>query len=592
MNIEDLKTMIDAGFAKIPADLVVKNGSLINVVSSEIYKADVAVYRDKIVATGDVEDYIGEHTRVIDAAGKFLAPGLIDGHLHIECSKLSVTSFAKAVVPHGTTCIISGLDETLVTSGPEGLKEVLAEMKASPLKIFWGAPFKTPYTMPVSTVGFNMTPEVHEKVQKWPECFGVWEVVREFIQEKDDDVLKALLTAQENRQPIFGCAPMARGKNLNAYLASGVRLDHESYDHQEAMEKIRKGMYMLIRESSVTSFLEENMKVVTEINPDVARRISFCTDDVTAADILKKGHVDNLVRMTINLGVDPIKAIQMATINSAEAYRIDHLVGSISPGRIADILIVDSPETFNVERVISNGRLVAENHRIIGELKPPKRSDVLLKTMKCAPVKPEDMAVHTDKHAKKVKVLSMKVAEEAAFVRKRHDVILKAENGIIKPDTDQDVLYATVVERFGKTDNKPVTFCTGWGLKSGAMASSNAPDDNNIVCIGTNSEDMAACINWIIEHGGGQVVVKDGEVLDSIELPIGGIVSDIDPQEMADREEHMDSVVHSLGCELPHPIMYMFFLPITAIPDYALTDIGPVDCIALKTFDPVLEIVE
>lgn len=588
MSVQDIKNLIDAGMAKIPADMVIKNGKLINVASEEIYEAGVAVYKDKIVATGDVEDYIGPDTEIIDAAGKYLAPGLIDGHLHIECSKLSITSFAKAVVPRGTTSIISGLDETIVTTGLEGLQEVLEEMKQSPVKVFWGAPFKTPYTIPMSTVKFNIDANVHKEVQQWDDCWGVWEVVREFIQEKDEEVLGAIDTAMKNKKPIFGCAPMATGKNLNAYLSAGVRLDHESYEHQEALEKIRKGMYMLVRESSVTSFLKEHMQIVTDINPNVTRRMSFCTDDVTAADVIEKGHVDNLVRMTIDCGVDPIKAIQMASINSAEAYRIDHIVGSISPGKIADILIVDSPETFNVERVITNGKLVAENHKIIGELNPPKRSDVLLKSMKVDPVSAEDMVVRTNLDAKKVNVLSMQVAEEAAFVRKRRDAVLNVVDGIVQPDVENDVLYATVVERFGKTSNKPVGFCSGWGLKAGAMASSNAPDDNNIVCIGTNPDDMAKAVNWIIETGGGQVVVKDGEILDSIELPIGGIVSDIEPEEMAAREQKMDEIIHELGCELPHPVMYMFFLPITAIPDYAMTDKGVVDCVGLKVIDPVL----
>jgi len=400
--------------------------------------------------------------------------------------------------------------------------------------------------------------------------------------------LAVLDIASRNKKPIFGCAPMATGKKLNSYLCAGIRLDHESYDHLEVMEKIRKGMYMLIRESSVTHFLEENMRVVSELNPQVARRVSFCTDDVTATDILKKGHIDNLVRMTIAQGVKPITAIQMATINSAEAYRIDHLVGSISPGKLADILVVDSPESFNVEKVITNGKLVAENHKIIGELSPPPRSEVLLNTMKLDPVSPSDFVVKTDLNAEKVNVLSLAVSVDAPFIRKRRDVVMAVENGIVKPDIERDVLYATVVERFGKTRNRPVAFCSGWKLKAGAMASSNAPDDNNIVCIGTNSEDMAAAVNWIIEKGGGQVLVKDGEVIESIELPIGGIVSDMEPEEMAEREQKLDDAVRSLGCDLPYPVMYMFFLPITAIPDYALTDLGVVDCVTLKVFNPVL----
>ena len=584
----NIRTYIDAGLAKIKADLVIKNAQLINVCSSEIYPADVAIYADRIVATGDVEAYIGPDTSILDATGKYLAPGLIDGHLHIECSKLSITSFAKAVVPHGTTSIISGLDETLVTTGLDGLREIFAEIKASPLKVFWGAPFKTPYTFPESTVGFNMTPEVHAEVQQWPECFGVWEMVREFIQEKEENALGAIEVAQKTRLPVFGCAPMASGIDLNGYLCAGIRLDHESYDHVEAMEKIRKGMYMLIRESSVTSFLEENMKTVTEINPEVARRISFCTDDVTATDIMQNGHMDKLVRMTIAQGVDPIKAIQMATLNSAIAYRIDHLVGSIAPGKLADILIIDDPQCFQVEQVIVEGRPVAAAGRISIPLNPPERSAVLTGSMKADPVTVEQMKVRTELSSERVNVLAMHCSGEQAFVRKRRDVVLRNANGVVEPDVEQDVLYATVVERFGRNGNRPVAFCSGWKLKAGAMASSNAPDDNNIVCIGTNSEDMTIAINHLIAQGGGQVVVKDGEIQEFLSLPIGGIVCDMEPEEMVVREKAMNDAARALGCDLPDPFMYMFFLPITAIPDYALTDMGAIDCVSLTVFNPVM----
>ena len=200
--------------------------------------------------------------------------------------------------------MISGLDEYISVSGLEGLKEILAEVKQSPLKVFWGAPYKTPYTIPESTVAFNFTKEVHQEVQKWPECFGVWETVREFLQEEDENTLGAIAEAFKNRLPVFGCAPMARGNDLNGYLCGGVRLDHESYTHEEVVEKMRKGMHMLIRESSVTHFLEENMKAVTEVNPAFARRVSFCTDDVTASDVLEKGHLDNVVRLAMKAGVD------------------------------------------------------------------------------------------------------------------------------------------------------------------------------------------------------------------------------------------------------------------------------------------------
>ena len=589
-TVSNLKQLIRAGRGIVPAHTVIRYGKLVNVMTSEVYDADVAIYEDTIVAVGDVSDYIGEETKIIDASDRYLVPGLIDGHIHSECSKLSITSFAKAVVPCGTTSMISGLDEYISVAGLEGLQEVFEEIKASPLKVFWGAPYKTPYTFPQSTVAFNFTKEVHHTVQQWPECFGVWETVREYIQEEDEDTLGAIEQAAQNRLPIFGCAPMARGKELNGYLCAGIRLDHESYDHEEVVEKMRKGMHMLIRESSVTHFLEENIRAVTEVNPALARRVSFCTDDVTASDVLEKGHLDNLVRLAIKAGVEPMTAIQMATINSAEAYRIDHLVGSICPGRLADILLVDSLENFNVEAVMTNGRLVAENGKLNYELKAPARSAVLTSPLKCKMTTKEDFEYKVALKEGKAKVLSMDV--KGPFVRKRRDVVLEVKEGIVQPDTENDVLMVSVLERFGRNGNKSLAFCSGWKLKKGAMASSAAPDDNNIIVMGASAEDMSIAVNHLIENGGGQVVVADGKVIDFLSLPVGGIASDLEPAEIAERETLLNKAANELGCDLPEPLMYMFFLPITAIPDYAITDVGPVDCIALTTFEPILELME
>lgn len=589
-TVATLKERIRAGSAKIPAEKVIRGGMLVNVMSSEIYPADIAVYKDMIAAVGDVEPYIGPDTEVIDATGKYLVPGLIDGHIHSECSKLSITSYAKAVVPHGTTSMISGLDEYISVSNLEGLQEIFAEIKQSPLKVFWGAPYKTPYTVPQSTVSFNFNKDVHEMVQKWPECYGVWETVTEFVQEEDEDTLGAIAEAYKNNLPVFGCAPMARGTKLNGYLCSGVRLDHESYDHEEVVEKMRKGMHMLIRESCVTHFLAENIRAVTEVNPAFARRVSFCTDDVTATDILSKGHLDHVVRLAIQAGVDPMTAIQMATINSAEAYRIDHLVGSICPGRIADILFVDNLEEFTVAKVMTNGQMVAENHHISYELKAPARSPIFKGQLKCKMTTKEDFEYKVPIQNGKAKVLSMDV--KGPFVRKRRDVELKVANGVIQPDTQQDAIMVSVLERFGKNGNKSLAFCSGWKLKNGAMASTCAPDDNNLVVMGSSAEDMSIAVNHLIEQGGGQVVVENGKVIEFLPLPVGGIVSDEEPEVIAELEKKIDEAARRIGSDLPNPMMYMFFLPITAIPDYALTDVGPVDYCALTTYDPVLELVE
>ncbi|MER8478038.1 adenine deaminase [Mesorhizobium sp. M1163] len=585
--MSDLREFIRAGRAEYKATLIVSGGTLVNVASGEIYPADVAVYKDRIVAVGHVSEYRGPETEMIDATGHFLCPGLIDGHLHVECSKMSVTSFAKAVVPLGTTSIVSGLDQILVVSGLEGAREFLDEAKGTPLKIFWGAPCKTPYTLPRSNVGYYFGPDDHRATHSWPECVGIWETVREFVDTMDEHVLQAVEIAEKSRLPILGCSPMCRGNRLNSYLQAGVRSDHESYTADEMLEKLRKGMHVVIRESSISHFLEENLRIVTEMGIGATNRISFCTDDVVASDILGRGHLDNMIRMAVTMGVPPLTAIQMATINGAEALRIGQKVGSISPGLAADILLVKDIGDFRVSAVIAKGRLAARDGRLVDDLTPPARSTLVTDTFKLAPVSREDLLVRAPEAVDKAPVLTIAVTPEQIFVRRQRDVVLPVRDGYVEADPSQDVQYLTVVERYGRTSNRPVAFASGFGLRSGALATSAAPDDNNIVCLGTNPDDMALAINHIVENNGGQVVTDGGRIVSFLPLPIGGIVSDLEPSEMAKKELELDDAARALGCTLPWPFMYMFVLQITAIPDFAITDLGLIDCVNLKVVNPL-----
>lgn len=588
-TVEQLGRYIDAGAAKLPADLVIENGTLVNVNTAEYYLADVAVYQGKIVAVdADVSAYVGPETRHVDATGKYLVPGLIDGHIHVECSKLSLTRFAQAVVPHGTTSIVSGLDEYISVVGVAGLDELFTEIDQSAMKVFWGLPYKTPYTIPTSTISYNVSAADHERIQPQENCYGVWETVREAIQMKDEDTLKAILTAQKYHKPVFGCSPMATGIDLNEFLMSGVHVDHESYSHEEFLEKARKGVHVVIRESSVTKFLKENIRAITEGAAGVARHTSFCTDDVNARDILDYGHLDHMVRLAIKAGVSPMTAIQMASLNSAEAYHIDDTVGSIAPGKDADILLVDQPGTFNVETVISKGQLVSENNEVVASFQPPKRSATLQGKLQHALLKPTDFDYQVDLADGTATVEA--IHSVGPFVRKRQDVELAVKNGVVQPDVAKDTALVSVIERYGINGNQSRGFLHGWSIKRGAIATSASPDDNNLVVAGVNTDDMALAANTLIECGGGQVVVVDGKVVALLELPIGGITTDLTPTELAAKEIELKTAAEQLGSELPDPLFYLSFLPITAIPDLAITDGGNVDYTKLAYFDPILEL--
>ncbi|NUR92517.1 MAG: adenine deaminase [Nonomuraea sp.] len=571
-------TLLDVAYGRRPADTVITNGTLVNVLTGELYPAEIGIFQDK-VAVVDTAVSRGPDTVVIDARGGYLVPGLIDGHLHIECSKLSVTSFADLVVPFGTTSVVSGLDQILVAEGLDGVRRSLDESRRTGMRIWWGAPAKAPYTVPESTVGYPFGPKEHEVAQTWPECVGIWETVQEMVEHGDPAVLDALELARKNRLPVFGCAPLSDPRRIGGLAAAGVRLDHESYSHEEMLEKLRRGIYGIIRESSVAHFLEENIQVVAKAG---ARRIAFCTDDVHAADVLAGGHVDKMVRMAVKAGLDPVTAIQMATVNCAEMYRIDHLVGSISPGRFADVLIVDSLEDFRVREVVAAGRLVARDGSMLARTAPPARGEV--SPFPVREVTADDFALRSD--AAEVTVLSLGFTDQV-FVRRRRDVTLPVVNGVVEPSVEQDALLVTVVERYGKSGNMPVAVVSGMGITRGAIATSAAPDDNNIICVGASRADMAVAVNEVARLGGGQVIVVDGEVRESLPLPIGGIVSDLPAAEMAAAETRLDDLARELGCALPSPLMYLFFLSITAIPDYAVTDLGLVDCVNLEVVEVI-----
>lgn len=577
---------IDAAEGVRKADRVLKGGQLVNVMTGEIYPADVAVTGGIIAGVGGVERHIGPDTEVLDVSDRYLVPGLIDGHLHIECSKLSITMFADAVVRYGTTSVISGLDQTYAVAGMEGLRDAFAEAEASPLKVFWGAPYKVPYTIPESNVGYRLGPEVHATVQRWEECLGVWETVTEFITNRDPEVLEVLEMAASNRLPVFGCAPMADPATVNVLAAAGVRLDHESYSAEEVLEKMRAGMFVMVRESAVAHFMEENIQVVTRLGANPAH-VGFCTDDVTATSLLTGGHLDRLVRMAIAAGVPPVTAIQMATINTAQMYRIDHLVGSISPGRAADVVVVDDPRRFVVDQVISKGRLVAVQGNVVSPPQAPVRGPAMTGTMRRAALKGDELELRTDLLSP-VKVLAMEMDREVPFVRRRRDVVLPVVDGCVQADLSQDALYVAVVERYGKAGTVGLGVVCGFGLRSGALATSAAPDDNNIISVGTNPADMTIAVNEVIRLGGGLVVVDNGAVVESLALPVGGIVADLEVGAMAAAEARLDEAARALGCELPTAFGYLMFLEITSIPDYAITDLGLVGVRELSVLDPVL----
>lgn len=578
--------LLDVAYGRAHADAIIANGKLVNVLTGEIYPADVAIAAGRVAAVGDVSAQRGPRTEIIDAQGRFLTPGLIDGHVHIECSKLSVTMFSDLVSRYGTTSAISGLDQILVSAGIAGVEEFLAETENGPMRVWWGAPAKAPYTVPESNVGHRFAVAEHAIAQQMPECVGLWETVQEFVEFGDEEVLTAMDMAERNRLRAFGCAPLVDARRIAGYAASGVALCHESYSPAEELEKLRNGIDIIIRESTAAPMLRENIKLVTELGAP-SHRVGFCTDDVTATDVLGRGHLDYVVRLAIECGVSPVVAIQMATINTARMYRLDDRIGAIAPGRFADILLVDSLEDFRPQTVITGGRIVARDGKSLSAPVAPARSAAIGETFRLAAVDPDRIKVTAAGRTATVQTIVL--SKDVAFKRPGEQIELDIVGGIVQPDASQDTIMVTVAERYGRTDNLPVAFVKGFGLTKGAIATSASPDDNNVVCAGVGAADMALAINEVAAMGGGQVAVADGEVIARLPLPVGGIVADLVAEDMAAAEQAMDAAARDqLGSRLASPFGQLLFLSITAIPDWAMTDLGLIDCVSFKVVDPVV----
>ncbi|MDI9628257.1 MAG: amidohydrolase family protein, partial [Acidobacteriota bacterium] len=445
--------LLDVAYGRAHADAIIANGKLVNVLTGEIYPADVAIAAGRVAAVGDVSAQRGPRTEIIDAQGRFLTPGLIDGHVHIECSKLSVTMFSDLVSRYGTTSAISGLDQILVSAGIAGVEEFLAETENGPMRVWWGAPAKAPYTVPESNVGHRFAVAEHAIAQQMPECVGLWETVQEFVEFGDEEVLTAMDMAERNRLRAFGCAPLVDARRIAGYAASGVALCHESYSPAEELEKLRNGIDIIIRESTAAPMLRENIKLVTELGAP-SHRVGFCTDDVTATDVLGRGHLDYVVRLAIECGVSPVVAIQMATINTARMYRLDDRIGAIAPGRFADILLVDSLEDFRPQTVITGGRIVARDGKSLSAPVAPARSAAIGETFRLAAVDPDRIKVTAAGRTATVQTIVL--SKDVAFKRPGEQIELDIVGGIVQPDASQDTIMVTVAERYGRTDNLPV----------------------------------------------------------------------------------------------------------------------------------------
>ncbi|MBR2951061.1 MAG: adenine deaminase [Lachnospiraceae bacterium] len=587
----DAKLIAVAG-GQAPADIVVKNGKIVNVYTKEIYEGGVAIAGDKIAAVGDVDYAIGEGTKVIDAGGNYLTPGFIDGHIHPESSNLSIRPFAELVLKHGTTAIMTDLHEIGVVAGLEGIEAVLEEAAETDLKLYFVVPSHVPFSPRLETSAGQFNYEIIKKALERKDAVGISEVVGPYILAQFPDLMNSMdLVNSKRGMTNQGHLADMKGPAMNAVLAAGVTTDHESLGPEDALERVRKGCHLMIREGSAARNMEACLKAILEAKLDTSR-VSIITDDLHTLDGANFGHLDDAVKRAISYGADLVTAIQMVTLNAARAFHLDDEIGGLAPGKRADINITTGAEDFKVLSVISGGKEIVDNGKMLVSYPKAEHKPCLLNTTALKnPITADSFKIMAPEGAKKVKVLCMDTLPWIPITQGR-EVELNVVDGVVQCDLEQDVLYIAQVERYGINGNVGKAFMGGFNLKEGAIASSVGHDNHNIIVMGTNFEDMAVAVNNLIEVGGGQNVVKNGEVLKCIPYPVCGLLTDMSCEELAEEKKELIGYVHEMGSQIPIPYMFLSFICLAALPFLSITDVGFINVLTQEVIDPILAVIE
>jgi len=550
-----------------PADLLLETARIVNVFSGEIQFGSIGVAGGVILGIGEYK----ARDR-LDLEGRFVAPGFIDAHLHIESAMTCVSEFVRAVLPRGTTTMVADPHEIANVLGMPGIAYMIDSAEGQPANIYYSLPSCVPAT-DMETAGALLTAEDlrplagHGRIASLGEVMNVPGVIF-----GDPAVMKKLDLMRAAGKPLDGHSPGLSGLDLNAYLAAGIKGDHECTGLQEAREKLRGGMYLMIREGTAAKNLSALLPLVSEKN---ARRMMWCTDDRHLQDLMDHGSIDDLVRRAIRAGLDPVTAIQMATLNPAEYFGFHHL-GGIAPGRRADLVVFSDLSEPRIETVYHGGVKVAEKGTVLPGLPPPPAR--LPDAMRVDPD-----AVDFSIPAASGSIRVIEIVPDQIVTRQRITAAPIAA-GAVESDPERDLLKIAVAERHHGTGNTGLGFVRGMGFKRGAIAASVAHDSHNIILVGTGDADMTAALRRIVEMNGGLVAVEGGKILAELALPIAGLMS---PEPMADvrfKMERLTEACRELGSNLPDPFMALSFLALPVIPELKITDRGLIDVTA---FEPV-----
>ena len=548
------------------ADLVIKNASIVNVLSEEIHKGDIAISDGVIAGVG--ANYSGK--KEIDVNGAYVTPSFIDGHVHLESSMMLPQEFAKTVLPTGTTTVIIDPHEISNVLGLHGISFMHEAVKNLPLDVYTMLPSCVPAT-PFETSGFDLNSYDLSLLIDKPWVLGIAEMMNfPGVLNLDKNVISKLELAKESGKCIDGHAPYLQGKDLCAYIASGVKSDHECTTPQEAIEKLRLGMYVMVREGTAAKDLDALIPLLKTCN---TRKCIFVTDDRHPEDL--KEHINGMVRRAVEAGVDVIKAVQIGSLNTAEYFGLKNL-GAVAPGYKADMLILPDLKTFKPDIVIKNGEVIAQNGKLTITI--PNIEDLSMRgSVNVRWITPEDFRIEAkDTKSETAKVQALEIIPRQLITKSVISEV-KIQNGNAVSNIENDTLKICVIERHRATGNIGRGFVKGFNLKCGAIASTVAHDSHNMIVIGTNDYDMYAAAVALIKCQGGKVVVKDGEIISQLPLPIAGLMSDRDFDFVVSKSEELNNAARSIGCTLDDPFMTMGFLSLPVIPELKVTDKGVFD---------------
>ena len=558
-----LADRIDIARGLKEADLLLKNTRVVSLFSGEVVEADVVVAGGIIAGIGNYSK--GE--KVYDLKGKYLLPGLIEGHIHIESSLLPPPEFSRVVIPHGTTTVVVDPHEIANVLGEKGIRYILESSSTLPLDIWVMIPSCVPATS-MDTAGAHLGPNEIEEMLGWDRTLGLAELMNfPGVLFKVPEVLQKVEAARRLGKPIDGHSPGLSGLDLNAYLAAGPSSDHECTDLEEAKEKLRKGMYIMIREGSAAKNLEDLAPIVNDTS---LRRLLLVSDDRHPQDLLRQGHLDHIIRTAISLGIRPLSALTMATLNPAEYFGLKGR-GAIAPNYWADMIVVDDLEEFRVEKVFKKGDLVAENGEMVVDIAPYSDPGVE-ETVRITSVEANAFRIQaTGANVRVIELIPGQILTKGLSLKP------KVRNAEIIQDLERDILKLAVIERHHASGGMGLGLIRGFGLQRGAFASSVAHDSHNLIIVGTNDADMATAVRAVADMDGGFVAVAGEKVLAQLALPIAGLMSNRPIDEVVARLSALQEALRSMGCQLENPFMALSFLALPVIPELKLTDRGLFD---------------